>query len=234
MENNNYHLTTGKTISDLVMYWGHNLNITKSPIVQNVFNKVQKLLKIKGIDDSNVEKALQNTDTFTMLLEAVDRVKTKIDEEIQDLFAKIMADNIENEGSFSIETVHRLAQMSKKDLLFFFNEVAPFCDRTVVHNSALLNKRNFMNLNIIVDTRSPTYTFTQGEYIQFEFLGGTLILPQSDVHLFIRGAKPLNNFGCELLKLQEIRKWTEEDKETLRKHFEKCGIKREDITFAQL
>jgi len=193
-------------------------------------------LSQRKIDPSTVEtRILESDDTSTIVHTVFDICRNKTDEYIQKLFAKIMADEIENEGSFHIETVHRLAQLSQKDLLFFFNEVAPFCQNSNLHLKTLHNKTSFLDLNIVTSVLgyTPAYDVPQHTYLRTRvvFSSGHLSLLTNDVIKMNKYCKRLNRFGGELLKLQEIRKWTEDDKEALIKHCEECGIKREDITF---
>jgi hypothetical protein len=247
MKNDNYHLTTGKTISDLVIYYGYSLNIVNAPIVKNFFQKVKSYFDARKIDDTKFQEAMANTDTSTKVLEILDRVKNKTDDFIQQLFTEIMASEIEKEGSYSLETIHRLSLMTRKDLEYFYNNVAPFyfsfCGFFKTQDETSFNPRLLnLNINIMLDGKFPILPKFENTYESF-----VPINFHNNEKFYIQGKNVvklekrrltglnLNQFGTDLWKLglaeNKIRKWTEEDKKEILRVLKTCGIKENEVKF---
>lgn len=219
--------------------------VYKNTIGDNVIawsQKTDKSLKAKNITPEQCRKAMENTDTSTKVLETLDKVKNKTDDFIQQLFAEIMASEIEQEGSYSLRTIQQLSLMTRKDLEYFYNEIAPFC----FPQFGLFKLRDETNENLKIINLDITLGEQCKNFKNFESTDERFKITKffNDENLYIQGKNmeklkgkiaALNEFGEDLCKLGiaegKIRKWTEEDKGGILRVLKACGIEEEEVKF---
>lgn len=98
---------------------GHNItNIISSELnkQENINNIVSKTIEI--LEQKKLEKTEVNIEK-DWLNNYIECVKNVSDDEMQDIWAKILADETENEGSYSISTLNILKNMSKQDAMLY-------------------------------------------------------------------------------------------------------------------
>lgn len=255
----NTMITAGTVITGFLGYClaplgkeiGENLaTVYRSKIGDNVIRwsqKTEAILQEKNISPEQVQKAMENTDTSTKVLEVLDRVKNKTDEYIQQLFAQIMASEIEQEGSYSLNTINRLSLMTRKDLEYFYDKVAPFCFAPLGYfNTTDKTDTNIrlIELNVTIYGRNPKFRRFESNH---EILLKEIFLKNNFYNreeFYIQGNNvvklenkltALSPFGKDLCNLgkaeNKIRKWTEEDKKEILQVMKTCGIEEQDVKF---
>ena len=153
-----------------------------------------------------------------------------------------MASEIEQEGSYSLDTIHRLSLMTRKDLEYFYNEVAPLCFTPSglfkMHTETAVDWR-LINLNIFIDGKFPG--FKQFESTDERFVSTKLYnndnfyIQGKDVFRLSNKLTVLNQFGQDLCKLgateNKIRKWTDANKTEILRVLKACGIEESEVKF---
>lgn len=92
----------------------------------NIYNFGNKLLS--KISQDKITSALTDDDIATFTLEVIEKAKVQCNDDIQEMYAKILAGEMENKGSYSKRTLNFLSTMSMSELKKFEEEIAPFIE----------------------------------------------------------------------------------------------------------
>ena len=92
----------------------------------NIYNFGNKLLS--KISQDKITLALKDDDIATFTLEVIEKAKVQCNDDIQEMYAKILAGEMENKGSYSKRTLQFLSTMSMSELKKFEEEIAPFIE----------------------------------------------------------------------------------------------------------
>lgn len=202
-------------------------------------------LRNKNVTKEKIVHAIsQSPTTTTKILKICDNIRTQADDYVQQLFAEIMASEIMEEGSYSLETIHRLSLMTRKDLEYFYENIAPFCfggNGFFQLKSEVPINRLINNLDVIDGGLYKKFSKLDDDekWHSTEFSNGDKCFIQCKnmpkLNRKFGAMAVLNRFGQDLCKLgvaeNKIRKWTHEDKQEILRVCKHCGIEEVDVRF---
>jgi hypothetical protein len=205
-------------------------------------NFYHKLIDKNVTTEKIVHAISQSPTTTTKILKICDNIKTQADDYVQQLFAEIMASEIMEEGSYSLETIHRLSLMTRKELEYFYENIAPFCFAgngffqlaSAVSENALISDLDVAKYGLV----RPLKEFDSGDekwYLTDFSNGDKFLIQGKNVSKMNLKMAVLTRFGQDLCKLgvaeNKIRKWTPEDKQEILRVCKHCGIDEIDVKF---
>ncbi len=224
------------------MYWLHQPFLTQ--VREDYNNKLyQKVCK----KSSNEVEALDKIISATKNDDIVHKYRKILNEIIQNpndftsqLFAEIMASEIMEEGTYSLETIHRLSLMTRKELEYFYENIAPFWFggngffqlTAEVEVNALISDLDVVKYGLSKGFKK--FDSSDEQWYSTDFSNGDKFLIQGkNVSKMNLKIAVLNRFGHDLCKIgvaeNKIRKWTPEDKREILRVCKECGIEEIDV-----
>lgn len=197
--------------------------------INNIYDKAKEIF-IREQPHSKISEKIKNL-TQTWILNFMDNIKFISDEQIQELFARILSGEIQQPGSYSLRTIEFLKNLKKEELELCIKLMKYICaEKYLIKNDlketqgevsvfSLVELNLLFELNII-DNKDQQLTLEQPKNLNnSEYWLANLGYFNNNISFLLADTKlnivfrdyTLTNLGKELYKIIDIQKFEIED-----------------------